>query len=199
MGSKIFPVTVRTYDGCMLLWKETVAATWTLTLEKNWKTIGNTFKQTFLPFAPEEQTYIAVISDSSKLEFDKCYESGSELIDMPICFYLSARSTSQELSYTWINRPGCSWTNLKVTGGVLSYPHFREDEMRMKDENSHCFRLTSLGANRGIGDLRIALILVGFWLSWAFGFGIVPKCSWQCTLWHEVLVAVTQWLSQWNW
>ena len=43
----------------------------------------------------------------------------------------------------WINQPGFTWT--KVTGGMLLYPPFLEDQMRVKDEVDIWLVLTSWG------------------------------------------------------
>ena len=51
-----------------------------------------------------------VVGDSIKLELEQDYDSDSELIDLPIQGYLTAKLTSLEL---WINQPGLpvfTWT-----------------------------------------------------------------------------------------
>ena len=103
---------------------------------------------------PAELTYIVVIGDISKLELDDSDESGSGLIDLPIRGYLTAKPASRESWQAWINQPGFTWT--KVTGGMLSYPPFREDQMRVNDENSNMygdsiFKL-QIGRRAGIGE-----------------------------------------------
>ena len=117
--------------------------------------IGDTFKETYSPRVPAELTYIVVVGDSSKLELEESDESW--LIDLPIHGYLTSKPASRESWQAWINEPGFTWT--KVTGGMLSYPPFREDQMRVKDENDTWLVLTSWG-RRGFFESQ------GY--SWAF-------------------------------
>ena len=117
----------------------------------------DSFKETYLPSVPAELTYIVVIGDSSKLELDDSDESGSGLIDLPIRGYLAAKLASQESWQAWINQPGFTWT--KVTGEMLSYPPFREDQIRVKDEDDTWLVFTSWG-RRGVFESQ------GY--SWAF-------------------------------
>ena len=92
---------------------------------------------------PAELTYIVVIGDSSKLELEESDESCSGLIDLPIRGYLTSKLASRESWQAWINQPGFTWT--KVTCGMLSYPSFREDQMRVKDEDDTWVVLASWG------------------------------------------------------
>ena len=140
-------------------WMRTRTRKGTLTLEDSdfIETMGDAFKETYSPRVPAELTYIVVIGDSSKLELDDSDESGSGLIDLPIRGYLAAKPASQESWQAWINQPGFTWT--KVTGGMLSYPPFREDQMRVKDEDDTWLVLTSWG-RRGFFESQ------GY--SWAF-------------------------------
>ena len=113
-------------------WMRTRTRKGTLTLEDSEfiETMGDAFKETYSPRVPAELTYIVVIDDSSKLELDDSHESCSGLIDSG---YLAAKPASRESWQAWINQPGFTWT--KVMGGMLSYPPFREDQMRVKDKD----------------------------------------------------------------
>ena len=81
-------------------WMQTRTRKATLTLKELEfiETMGYqyTFKETYSPRVPAEQTYIVVIDDSSKLELKESNESCSGLIDLPICGYLAAKPASQE-------------------------------------------------------------------------------------------------------
>ena len=125
-------------------WMRTRKAT--LTLEEVIEAIGDAFKDTYSPRAPAELTYIVVIGDGSKLEVEASDESVSEFIELPIRGYLAAQPTSRDSWQAWINQQGFTWTT--VTGGMLSYPPFREDQMRIKDEDGTWLVLTSWGRRK---------------------------------------------------
>ena len=126
-------------------WMWTRARKAKLTLEDSdfIETIGDELKETYLPRVPSKLSYIVVIGDNSKLELEESDESGSGLIDLPIRGYLAAKPASQESWQAWINQPGFTWT--KLTGGMLSYPPFGEDQMRVKDEEDTWLVLTNWG------------------------------------------------------
>ena len=109
-------------------WMRTRKAT--LTLEEVIEAMGDAFKETYSPRAPAELTYIG---DGSNLEVEASDESSSEFIELPIRGYLAAQRRSRDSWQAWINQPGFTWTT--VTGGMLLYPPFREDQMRIKDED----------------------------------------------------------------
>ena len=74
-------------------WMRTRKAT--LILKDLIETMGDVFKETYLPLVrrevvPAELTYIMVIGNSSKLELEESDESCSGLIDLPIRGYLAA-------------------------------------------------------------------------------------------------------------
>ena len=115
----------------------------TLTLEELIETMGDTFKETYSPRAPAKLTYIVVIGDSSKLEVEASDDSVSEFIELPILGFLAAQRTSRDSWQAWINQPGFTWTT--VTGGMLSYPPFQEDQMRIKDKDGDWLMLTTRG------------------------------------------------------
>ena len=70
----------------------------TLTLEVLIETMGDAFRETYLPRAPAELTYIVVIGEGSKLEVEANDEFSSEYIELPICGYLAAQPSSR---YSW--------------------------------------------------------------------------------------------------
>ena len=45
---------------------------------------------------------LVVVGDNSRLELEECYDCDSELIDLPICCYLTAKLTSQDSSVALI-------------------------------------------------------------------------------------------------
>ena len=125
-------------------WMRTRKAT--LTVEEVIEAMGDAFKDTYSSRAPVELTYIVVIGDGSKLEVEASDESVSEFIELPIRGYLAAQRTSRDSWQAWIDQPGFTWTT--VTGGMLSYPPFREDQMRIKDEDGTWLVLTSWGRRK---------------------------------------------------
>ena len=146
-------------------WMRTRTQKATLTLEDSdfIETMGDAFKETYssTPRVPAGLTYNVVIGDSSKLGLDDSDESGLGLIDLPICDYLAAKHASRESWQVWINQPGFTWT--EVTGGMLLYASFREDQMRVNDEDDTWLVLTSWG-RRGFFESQ------GY--SWAFGWSL---------------------------